>query len=88
MSGLGESVTKKWSGDVDLNDGKLTEQYKKYEERLKFVDSLGLKHSERRKLVADLMKTNDQLNCDLTFASKGINTVFHITALIIYFLIN
>lgn len=40
--GLRESVKHKWSGDVDLIDGKLQRLYSSYLERRKFVKSLGL----------------------------------------------
>ena len=40
--GLGESVDQVWSGDVDLADGALQEQYRCYLDRLKFVLNFGL----------------------------------------------
>lgn len=40
--GLMESTTMQWSGDVDLNDGQLQEQYRAYKKRLSFVAGIGL----------------------------------------------
>ena len=40
LKGLGESVNLDWSGDVDMNDGKLQE-YSRYKERLAFIEALG-----------------------------------------------
>lgn len=49
VEGLGESVNLDWSGDVDMNDGKLHQLYKHYRERLNFIGSLGIK--ERRNTI-------------------------------------
>jgi len=48
VKGLKESVKLKWSGDVDLNDGELQEQYNKYIGRLESVKKAGLlqEHAE------------------------------------------
>ena len=40
MSGLGESVSGEWSGDIDLNDGKLKEMYMAYRKRLDFINNI------------------------------------------------
>ena len=37
MAGLGESVRKEWSGDVDLNDGKVNQIHDAYLSRLKAI---------------------------------------------------
>lgn len=37
ISGLKESAKLEWSGDIDLNDGKLQEQYQAYREHLAFL---------------------------------------------------
>ena len=52
-----ESVRQKWSGDVDLNDGKLDTAYQLYISSLQFVAGLGLKSRRgRNALVEDLKK--------------------------------
>ena len=42
VPGLGESMRMECSGDVNLNNGSLQEQYKAYIHRLDFINSLGL----------------------------------------------
>ena len=42
VKGLKESTKLQWSGDVDLNDGSLQEQYETYGKHLEFVKKLGL----------------------------------------------
>lgn len=43
--GLKESTKLEWSGDVDLNDGKLQNQYQAYRARLAFIENIGLEES-------------------------------------------
>ena len=43
LSGLGESVTGEWSGDVDLNDGSTQQLYKSYRKQLDFLDGISVK---------------------------------------------
>ena len=55
VPGLGESMKMEWSGDVDLNDGSLQEQYKAYIQRLDFINSLGLDERQSQcQLLQDL----------------------------------
>lgn len=70
MSGLGESMRTEWSGDVDLNDGSLKEQYQGYIQRLDFIKNLGL---EDRKyyVVQDLNRIYEELASDLNFINEG-----------------
>ena len=42
-AGLFEFVHGKWSGDVDINDGKVTELYQLYQSHQKFCECLGPK---------------------------------------------
>ena len=60
VKGLKESVKLKWSGDVDLNDGALQEQYNKYLGRLESVKKVGLvqEHAsnELRRILEDIAK--------------------------------
>jgi len=40
--GLWQSASGEWAGDVDLNDGKLQQQYCRYKLRMEEIDSIGL----------------------------------------------
>ena len=72
VAGLGDSVTKKWSRDVDLNDGLLLEKYTKYTERLSFISSIGLKErANRMQIATDMNKLVGDVEGDLSFLSLG-----------------
>ena len=45
-AGLFKSVREKWSGDVDINDGKVAELHQLYQSRQKFCEFLGLKEPQ------------------------------------------
>ena len=77
VSGLGDSVAKKWSGDIDLNDGNLKKQYEEYR-RINFIASLGVRSSERIDMDRDMIKTKGELEGDLSFISSGMRT-FNVT---------
>ena len=66
--GLKESVKLKWSGDVDLNDGKLQEQYEQYKKRLELAEKAGLK---RDKVENDLIELRQDLVKDLDYINSG-----------------
>ena len=51
-SGLRESVDHKWSGDVDLGDGKLQALFLEYTDRQKFISNFGLGDREARWTVS------------------------------------
>ena len=42
VKGLWESVSGEWSGDIDLNDGKLSQLYKEFQNRLAWVKCIGI----------------------------------------------
>ena len=67
--GLKESVELQWSGDVDLNDGALQEQYEVYKKRLTTAEKAGLNRSEA---VEDLENILQDLVKDLDFVHSGI----------------
>ena len=48
LPGLGESVRKQWSGDVDLNDGQVKHMHDAYLKRLEFAKQIGLTCSLER----------------------------------------
>ena len=79
VAGLGDSVTKKWSGDVDLNDGLLLEKYTKYTERLSFISSIGLKErANRMQIATDVNKLVGDVEGDLSFLSLGTSIYMHV----------
>ena len=69
MSGIMESRSLKWNGDVNLNDGKLQEQYRVYRQQLEFVNSIGL--GGRRRTPKDLQDVSKELQDDLDFIHTG-----------------
>lgn len=59
-----------WSGDVDLNDGKVAALQCEYHERLKFINANSQKKGHLN-LLADLRKLQENLKSDITFLSSG-----------------
>lgn len=82
VPGLCESVHLKWSGDVDLNDGKVQCDYQQYKSRLDFVSGLGVGTRQSRSIIhGDLSTLHQQLLMDKEFSVKGnrfTNMVFFI----------
>ena len=67
VPGIGESMRMEWSGDVNLNDGALQQQYSTYIQRLYFVKGLGLDNrSSQQQLLQDLSKLHEELASDLS----------------------
>lgn len=62
VPGICESVQLKWSGDVDLNDGKLEHSYSLYKSRLQMVSTLGLGMKRARHILKNDLST---IHCDL-----------------------
>ena len=60
-----------WSGDVDLNDGKVQEMYGVYARRLSFIATLGKERTGRPELLADMAKLERDLIGDLSFVASG-----------------
>ena len=72
VRGLCESVKGKWSGDVDLNDGKLCNLYQAYQERMQMVSGIGLKERSTTLLIEeDLNLETAALKKDLEFVHSG-----------------
>ena len=68
VSGLKESVKMEWSGDVDLNDGRVQELHKEYKKCLQFVDSVGVgMRRARRIMISDLHHLQEKLEIYLSF---------------------
>ena len=75
VAGLTESMTSQWSGDIDLGDGKLQQQYEKYLCRLQLVKGIirDLSDLHQRSLVvSDLHKILESLDDDLSFIPTGL----------------
>ena len=65
VNGLWQSVTGEWAGDVDLNDGKLQQQYHIYKEE---IDSVGLNKP--------LAETRSELSHELVVVRNNLEFVF------------
>lgn len=71
VSGLGESTSGVWSGDVDLNDGTLQELYQKYKNRQKDINSLILYDDSRPYITTQFDQEKQSLKCDLEFITES-----------------
>jgi len=56
VKGLWQSIAGEWSGDVDLNDRKLQQQYCNYKLRMEVINSIGLNGSNVYCIKEDLQK--------------------------------
>ena len=73
VKGLWESVNGKWEGDVDLNDGLLQSFRMAFDQRMKWIEGLGLE--ERMgidSVLSDLSSGLVALSSDLEFIHTGI----------------
>ena len=71
VGGLGESVGGKWTGDVDLNDGKVQQMYTTCIHRLSFVSELGLTRRQYHEIEGDLLEIEEAHKDDLSFLCDG-----------------
>jgi len=72
VSGICESVNMVWSGDVDLNDGRLQTAYQHYRAQLEFISGIGLKARQiKGSIVQDLKVLYDWLVSVRDYAIKG-----------------
>lgn len=72
VSGLGESVKGVWSGDVDVNDGKLQLLYEQYCNRRKSASLLGCPNpADREAVIKGLCEEKKNLETDLDFISES-----------------
>ena len=69
VKGIGESVKGEWSGDVDLNDGKLDDLFQEYKGALESASRIGLGNSAQ--VHADLTAAFDSVQHYLTFIHDG-----------------
>ena len=72
VKGLCESVSGKWSGDVDLNDGQMNRLYQKFQQQVQWVDGIGLEsRSTSDRVQSDLRVAMEYVDSDLEFISSG-----------------
>jgi hypothetical protein len=72
VKGLWESVKGKWEGDVDLNDGLLQSFRLDFEQRIKWIEGLGLEHRMGIDTVLnDLLSGLEKISSDLEFIHTG-----------------
>ena len=82
MSGLSESVTGEWSGDVNLH-GAAVKQHEEYKRRIEFVSGIGLENRKEDAIIkCDLESIKQQITVDIKFA-----TLSKIMYIIKYFLL-
>lgn len=61
-----------WSGDVDLDDGKVAKLHDEYMTRRKCVDDIGIKERKGRLvLLSDLHKLKRDLESDVIFLTSS-----------------
>ena len=70
-TGLWQSLAGEWSGDVDLNNGKLQHQYAKYQATLTWIDRIGLHSSDLSRIRKNLEKALATISSDIDFISSG-----------------
>ena len=62
ITGLKESTKREWSGDVNLNNGKVAKLHGEYITQLRFIEEFGRKERKQRLVVlADLCKLQEGL---------------------------
>ena len=71
VKGLWQSVVGEWSGDVDLNDGKLQHQYAEFQATLTWIDKIGLDTSDISLIRKDLEKALATISSDIDFISTS-----------------
>lgn len=80
VSGLMESTSGVWSGDVDLGDGSVKSQYAAYCERLNLIDGICCQMNDnksRRDAWHDLLKLKPGIVDDRRFVDEGIQIHVH-----------
>ena len=71
VKGLWESVSGEWSGDIDLNDGTLSQLYKECQDRLAWVKSIGIGNITTEQIKEQLTKALEDNSGDLAFVTSG-----------------
>ena len=68
LKGLKESTKMEWSGDVDLADGSIQQQFEKYRQRLDHAGKVGL---DRASATRELEQVLTDVKNDLEFLCSG-----------------
>ena len=78
VKGLWESVSGEWAADIDLNDGKLTQLYKQYQDKIVWAKSIGLQDQSIEQTKQELMRAQDIITADIEFVLTGMcNIIVH-----------
>ena len=75
VKGLWESVSGEWSGDIDLNDGKLNQLYKEFQDRLAWMKCIGISDVTSEQIKEQLTKALEDNSADLAFVTSSALTV-------------
>ena len=70
VSGLGMSVSGKWSGDANLNTEELETLYREHTDRLEFLKSIGLGDREES-LMTNLVEVKQSIQVDIGFIDSS-----------------
>jgi len=71
VKGLWESVSGQWAGDVDLNDGKVKQLYKEFQDRISRAKNLGLDCATNKQVQEHLNKALELNSADIAFVTAG-----------------
>lgn len=72
IKGLSESTHGLWSGDTDMNDGKLDQLHQEFTDRLKFVKGIGLDDRAGVPIIiSDLQQALEETRSDKEFIING-----------------
>ena len=65
------SVSGEWSGDIDLNGGKLSQLYKEFQDRLAWVKCIGIGNITTEQIKEQLTKALEENSANLVFVTSG-----------------
>jgi len=68
---LWESVSGKWAGDVDVDDGKVDQLYKEVQDRVTWVKTIGTAEVSVEEIKKNLLKALKDNSADLEFVTSG-----------------
>ena len=66
-----ESVSGKWAGDVDVDDGKVDQLYKEVQDRVTWVKTIGTAEVSVEEIKKNLLKALKDNSADLEFVTSG-----------------
>ena len=78
LAGLTESVRLKWSGDQDLDDGKLHKEYEAYLKRLDMIEKIGTGgRDDQLSIILDLKECLRVILLDKEFLVTSMLNVYN-----------